>query len=252
MLRVGCLDYINALPFSLPLQRHNRGLFFSTPNKLNYLLRSGGLDASLISSIESLNGDYQLLPSFGIAGSKTILSVNFYIQFPLASLSGMRVGVTPHSATSTVLLKILCRHFWNIEPVFEPLNHQEGFSNYAALLLIGDEALQNLTIPQFKTIDLCATWHAMTGLPFVFAVFAARKEVDPHKIEKLKNLLDKSLQWSELHREFIEQEAVKKSSLPPQLVHQYYNVLRHRLGEKEFEGVKLFNELKNNVSEICS
>jgi predicted solute-binding protein len=249
-LRVGCIGYINTLPLYLPFCRgkikSDVEFVFATPAKLNSLLRKKQLDAALTSSVEYLDGEYQLLPGFGIAAHQNILSVNLYTQLPVSSLSGMHVGVTPHSATASALLQVLCRHLWKIEPLFKPLDPEKPFSHYAALLLIGDEALENLSLPGFQTIDLGAVWHALTGLPFVFALFAVRREVDGQQIALFQQQLEAALHWSHSNREIVEKEALAQCAISPQLVRQYYAKLQHRLGEKEMEGLEMFKKLRNN------
>jgi predicted solute-binding protein len=249
-LQVGCVEYINALPINVPFRLgkivSEVEFVYTIPTKLNALLREGGLDGALTSSIEYLDGKYRLLPGFGIAGLKNILSVNLYTQLPLSSLTGRRVGLTHHSATAIALLKVLCQHLWKIKPHFEPLNRKEPFSNYAALLLIGDEALENLWIPHFQTVDLGAAWHILTGLPFVFAVFAIRREVAPYKIALFHKQLDEALQWSDSNKQLVEEEALRRCSLTLNLIQQYYSALRHRLGEKEMQGLEMFKKLRDS------
>jgi putative periplasmic solute-binding protein len=258
MLKVGCVKYINAFPFTLPFRlnkiQSDVEFAYSIPSKLNCLLRSGQLDAALTSSVEYLDGEYQMIPGFGITGFKSILSVNLYTQVPISSLSGMRVGVTHHSATSVALLKVLCHHLWKIEPRLEPLNREETFSNYAAFLLIGDEALENLSIPGFQTIDLGAAWHSLTDLPFVFAVFAIRNGIPSQKITLFQKQLDAALEWSEANKKIVKDEALKQCSLTTKLVHQYYSVLQYRLGEQEMKSLETFKKLRimSDVSKICS
>jgi len=249
-LRVGCVEYINALPLHLAFRlgkvECDAEFIYDIPTKLNALLRQGQVDVALTSSVEYLDGGYQMLADFGIVSRKKVLSVNLYTQLPLSSLSGMRVGLTSHSATSVSLLKTLCRHLWKITPRFEPFNHEEPFSNYAALLLIGNEALIHLNIPHFQTIDLGAAWYELTGLPFVFALFAYRQTACLEKMAAFKNALDKALIWSNKHRSLIEQEALRLCALPSELVHQYYHGLHYRIGKKEIESLQTFQRLSLN------
>jgi chorismate dehydratase len=245
-LRIGCVGYLNALPFYLPFHlgkiQGGGEWVYGVPTQLNALLQNRELDCALTSSVEYLDGNYQLLPGFGIAGEKNIMSVKLYTQLPLSSLNGQRVGVPPQSATATLLLKVLCRHLWNIEPYFEPLQNQKEF---AAFLLIGDAALENLSIPGFQALDLSEAWYQLTALPFVFALFFARKEIAPQKIAHLQQQLHAALHWSDSHREIVEKEALKRCPLPPEVIHRYYSLLQHRIGEKEMEGLKMFKKFKD-------
>lgn len=249
-MKLGCVDYINALPYTLPFRlnkiKTNINIKYGPPTTLNSALRAGELDTALSSSVEYLDGDYHLVHGFGIIADQEILSVNLYTKQPVHSLTGARLGITPHSATSSALLKILC-HVWQIEPHFEPLSEKEPYSNYDALLLIGDEALKNLTLPGFETIDLAKAWYEITKLPFVFAVFATRKEIDT---TNLAVQLQEALHWSEKNRELLEQEAHLQTQLPLELIRKYYSLCKYHLGERELEGLEKFKNLREHVSTV--
>ena len=246
-LQVGCVEYINTLPFHLPFKlkkiSSSAEFTFAIPAQLNNLLRQNKLDSALTSCIEYLDGDYTLLPGFGMAGQRKILSVNLYTKSAPPSLNGARIGLTHHSATSIALLKVLCHHYWKTKPCFEPLKRNEPFSNYTAFLLIGDEALKKQTIPGFQTIDLGAIWYEMTGLPFVFAVFLFRKKIEANKIAIFQEEMSRALDWSDSNRQIVVKEALKQCPLSPELTHQYFSLLQHRLEEKEMEGLNLFKNL---------
>ncbi len=256
-LRVGCVEYINALPLNLPFQlreiESTIHFTYDIPSQLNALLRQKKLDVALSSSVEYLDGDYQMLEGFGISSLKQILSVNLYTQHAVHELSGKRVGVTHHSATSVALLKTLCNHLWKIEPDFEILDRKKPYSHYDAFLLIGDEALANLTISGFQTIDMGAAWHALTALPFVYAVFSIRNEVQPSQITLLKEQLEDAINWSSSHRKIIEAKALSRCRVKPELIETYYSLLNYRLGPKEMEGLELFKKLKAcDVQAVCT
>lgn len=255
-LRIGWLEYINALPLNLPFQlgeiEWQAYSLYALPSVLNQLLRKRQLDIALTSSVEYLEGHYEMLPGYGIAGDKRILSVNFYTQLPLASLNGKRVGLTHHSATAAALLKILCHHLWRIEPLFEPLQREQPFSNYAAFLLIGDEALTHPSFPKFQTIDLAAAWHALTALPFVFALFACQPDIDPETKTACAQKIEAALRWSETHRPLVESEALKKCSLSAPCLRHYFDLLHYRLGKKEMEGLECFKKLQLNVPPVST
>lgn len=88
-----------------------------------------------------------------------------------------RIWLDSHSRTSALLVRILCRERWGLSPEFRELcdytlfdTPQEG----DAFLLIGDKVFDHEDEFIFS-FDLAEEWQAMTGLPFVFAVWVARK-----------------------------------------------------------------------------
>jgi putative periplasmic solute-binding protein len=244
-MRIGIVEYINALPFHLPYKigelKTPHSLEYAIPSLLNYRLRTGVLDAALTSSSEYLDGPYSHMPRFCIGSQKEILSVNLYLR---GELNGARIGLTHHSATSIALLKVLCHHFWKVKPRFVPL--VKG-GEYDGMLMIGDDALKHMTIPDCRTIDLAASWYEATGLPFVFAVIAAR---DGKGI--CEEVFEAALSWSVENRPRLIDAACDQSKLPKALIDRYYNLCTYRLGEKEILGLKLFEKLRNCVSEVVS
>jgi predicted solute-binding protein len=254
-LRVGWVGYINALPFTLPFElgKVGRGRLENTyapPTALNELLQQKKLDIALTSCVECLDGEYHLLPGFGIASAQNVMSVNLYTRFSPSTLNGALVGLTPHSATASALLRVLCRHFWKVDPNFELLNQE--YTHYTAFLLIGDEALHHLSIPGYQTIDLAAAWYEMTGLPFVFALFVSQKEVDINARSRFQNQLNEALQWGKRHPNEIAHHAQARCPLSLALIRQYYGCLHYRLGENEREGLQTFNKLRKDVPAVCT
>jgi chorismate dehydratase len=97
----------------------------------------------------------------------------------------------PESCTSNTLTEILCREYWGINPKFEM---REGHSSIGSnsekvgFVLIGDRVFDFES--RFKQCwDLSVEWKKMTGLPFVFAAWVARTEVDEQTIEALNSAL---------------------------------------------------------------
>ncbi|NGX54152.1 MAG: Chorismate dehydratase [Chlamydiae bacterium] len=248
MLKVGFVDYINTLPLSAAFRlnqiKTDAELTYAIPSTLNSLLSNEKLDMSLVSSVEYLDGDYTYLP-YGIIAHKNILSVNLYIR---DELSDGVIALTHHSATSISLLKLLCSQFWKIKPSFIPLDRTKELSEYPAFLLIGDEALEKRNIRGYRTIDLAQSWHKMTGLPFVFALFAVRKQSLERKKEEVETFhreLETSLSWAQKNSELVETLAQKMTPLPLKLIQQYYSLCKFHLGEREYEGLTTFASMRH-------
>src|SRR6266568_1297794 len=85
------------------------------------------------------------------------------------------VAVTPESATSVVLTRVLLEGAEHV-----PLGQEAD-----AKLLIGDAALQSAFEDPTPHYDLGRLWLERTGLPMVFAVWAAREPL-ADGLEKLR------------------------------------------------------------------
>lgn len=253
MLNVGAVSYINALPMFLAfrvraIEARDFTVHYGVPSKLNNGLRRGGLDASLISTYEYLeNRDrYTLLPKFCIAGRKKVMSVNLYTRVPVDQLSNKRIGLTSESSSSVNLVKVLCSHFWKVTPKYDVITHAVKPGQLDAFVLIGNRALEVQNIPGFQTVDLAEEWHKETGLPFVFAVLAARNEIAEAQSDELHsycNLLSEALNWSKDHQDHLLTESMKRCPLPDSMLAEYFQCLNYKLGRKEKESIKLFEKL---------
>ncbi len=242
-MRLGFPNYINALPFVLPIKvgavQIDAELALEVPTALSSQLQAQQLDLALTSSTMSFEEHLFPLSDFCISARQEVLSVNLYLK---GSLDGARIALTSESSTSALLLKILAHHHWRQEPTFVPL---EGpLDSYDGFLLIGDEALCNLKISGYKTIDLAKQWYEMTALPFVFARLVA---IEPHNHSRLLEKLEEALEWSRSHLDQILTAAAQKCSLPRPLLHRYYNLLSYELTSEGKQSLQLFKQMSAHV-----
>jgi chorismate dehydratase len=102
-----------------------------------------------------------------------------------------RVWLDSHSMTSVRLARLLAAEHWHITPEWVELTDYSVLENPAegdAFVLIGDKVFENEG--RFAhTWDLAVEWRALTGLPMVFAVWVARKDVEPETVDALENAL---------------------------------------------------------------
>ena len=137
------------------------------PTELNRLLIDGQIDVAPISSIEyARHADtLRLLPRLCVSSEGAVDSIQLVTQMPLGRVRS--VAVTPESATSVVLTRILL-----------PGAEIRAFEEEAdARLLIGDAALRSAFEDPTPHHDLGRLWLEKTGLPMVFAVWAAPEPV---------------------------------------------------------------------------
>jgi predicted solute-binding protein len=251
-VKIGIVDYINTLPLVAGLQpkfKQSHEFIFNVPSVLNGMLNRGEIDLGLVSCAEFLDSSsYDLFSNFGIVAHGAILSVNLYIKSHIRALHNARVALTDHSATSISLLKVLCHHYWKVTPLFEPLNRANSFDQYEGFLLIGDEALGQQSIAGFTRIDLAQAWYYATGLPFVFAVFAVRKEVEKHHASELKEFhekLQESYAWAQSNPQNLLSLAEKKCGLSSSIIKDYYQCCHHQIRAQELEALYKFAALRN-------
>lgn len=231
-LQLGCVPYINALPFSIPL---GSSVSFHPPIQLNHLLQQGSLDCALTSSVMGRNKTFCFLSSYGIAAHRHVLSVNLYV--PTVPEEMQTIALDPSSATSVQLLKILYSFYWKQTPQF--VSMKEPHQGY---LLIGDAALRHIPPQGWSTIDLCSVWHEWTGLPFIFALFIYPSSLPQQSIELIELEIEAALSWSSVHTSAILIEAAKRIPLPFERLSKYYQELHYRLHQADWEGFSLFQK----------
>lgn len=248
-LRLGRVRYINCEPIYHALERGivpaACEIHDGTPAELNERLRSGDLDVSVISAMEAaLRPEaYLLLPDLAIACDGPVESVLLACERPVEELDGRPVALSRHSLTSVYLVRLLLEKAYRVRPHF--VTEADG-AGAAARLLIGDEALAAASCCPHG-LDLGKAWHALTGLPFVFAVWAVRDEVwaaRPEEIRALHQALLASKTYSRLHPEAMLALACARTGLSPEACQRY---LQHRLcfdlGPQHLVGLRTFLQM---------
>jgi chorismate dehydratase len=149
------------------------------------------------------------------------------------------VAVTPESATSAVLTKVLLPEAEHL-----PLEAEAD-----AKLLIGDAALRSAFEDPTPHHDLGRLWLQRTGLPMVFAVWAAREPVAPG-VAELEEALVTSVRQARAEPETLAHEAAERYGYPPGFLARYFEKLRYRFGPRERAGLYTFFELAHGAGEL--
>jgi chorismate dehydratase len=172
--RVGSVGYLNAVPLTRGLEEQ---IQFATPAELARLLRADALDAALVSVVEVLFNDrYDILDGIAIASLGEVQSVLLAHRRPLEE--AREIYCDTASLTSVELLRVLLAEK-GLTPEFKCLPSYDftNLPDYA--LLIGDRALDFLLgAPQHQIWDLGTAWFELTRLPFIYAVWALRRDLD--------------------------------------------------------------------------
>jgi chorismate dehydratase len=149
------------------------------------------------------------------------------------------VAVTPESATSVVLTKVLLP-----EAAHVPLGEAAD-----ATLLIGDAALKSAFEDPTPHHDLGRLWLERTGLPMVFAVWACPEPVAEGLAELEQALVD-SVLTARAEPEQLAYEASERYGYPAGFLARYFEKLRYRFGPRERAGLLTFLELACDVGEL--
>ncbi|HEU5264216.1 MAG TPA: MqnA/MqnD/SBP family protein, partial [Gaiellaceae bacterium] len=132
MTRLGRISYVNMAPVFYRLEAAVEEVT-GVPTELSRMLLDGELDIAPIPSIEyARNADrLRILPRLCVSSEGAVDSIQLVSRIPFGQVRS--VAVTPESATSVVLVRILIPRA-EIVPLGTPAD---------ATLLIGDAALQS-------------------------------------------------------------------------------------------------------------
>lgn len=245
MLRIGAVSYLNTKPLIHGL-RERLGQFgklsLNLPSRLADDLRSGSLDVALIPSIEFLRGmdrGYRVVSNAAIACRGPVWSVRLLSRVPISQIR--RLALDEGSRTSAAMVQILLNESFGLRPETVPLRmEQEPESIDAdAILLIGDRAMHPPAGVYSEIWDLGERWCEKTGLPFVFALWVARKDIGD--TSDLRDALEASrddglLQLDEIAR----REAGPHGLTVPDLHRYLSHNLHFKLGPRELDGLELY------------
>lgn len=243
-LRIGAVSYLNSKPLIEDLAELARDteLILDVPSRLADDLSAGELDVALIPSIEVLrDADYEIVSDACVATRGPVLSVKLFSRVPVDQVRTL--ALDEGSRTSATLARILLAERFGVRPQTEllPLGFATEDTAADAVLLIGDRAMQPPRERFVATWDLGEEWTRWTGLPFVFAMWAARRDCELGDVEEALCLSrDRGV---ERIADIARREA-PKLGVTEELARDYLaHNLHFTLGSAERAGLRLFHEL---------
>jgi chorismate dehydratase len=238
VIRLGRISYVNMAPVFFRLEAEVEEIS-GVPTDLNRRLLAGEIDLAPISSIEyARHADrLRILPRLCVGSEGAVDSIQLVSRLPLERVR--TVAVTPESATSVVLVRVLLPDARHV-PLEEPAD---------AKLLIGDAALQSAFEDPTPHHDLGRLWLERTGLPMVFAVWACA-DPPPAGLAELEDALVASVRRARAEPERLAREASERYGYPPGFLARYFEKLRYRFGPRERAGLLTFLELARDAGEL--
>ena len=249
ILRFGMHDFLNAQPLLVPLlkdaEKTGLEIVIDVPSALAEMLKAGTLDMAMIPTVEYMKeaDRYRLIPRVCIASRDKVGTVLFVSKVPIEEVKTL--ALDNRSRTSVALLKILFGKKFAPEVAFDPSppDPETMLNTHDAALIIGD---QNFSLPEFnegtEVYDLSEEWFRQTGKTFVHAVLAVRAGVVIGK--EISGQIRSSKREGIQNIPSIVNNYAGARGLDLTVCEDY---LRHRiiydLGERELEGMRLFQEL---------
>jgi chorismate dehydratase len=255
------IDYLNVAPVYNALSRDGTlapgvELVAGVPSEMNAALLAGEIDLSNVSSVAygRFVDEWLLVPGLSVAAQERVESVLLFSwHADWRALNGGSVALTSDSATSVALVRLLAEERHGAQPRYVTMapDLDAMLAEHDAALLIGDIAL----IEGYRRreiagrgrpyiFDLATEWRAWTGLPFVFAVWAARADrAQEVTASGAVQALTESKRRGLADLEDIAAEAAKRLGLPADGCLRYLRLLDYNLTKRDLQGLRRFLEL---------
>ena len=265
-LRVGAISYLNTKPLIWGLDKiQGVELEMSVPSGLLDGFAAGRLDVGLLPAIDyQRRDDLVLVPSAGIGCEGPTMTVRIFSTCPIGRIGTLACDTDSH--TSVALARIILAENFGIRPRFidycgaglqpardrtereagwkpAPLpGEKKGSDPFLAdaRLLIGDKVVCEEPVGYEHQLDLGSAWLEMTGLPFLFACWMARRGTDlgdlPQRLDEAKR------QGLANVGQIISSYAVPRG-WPAGIALQYLTIsMRYDVGPRQLEAMRLFHQ----------
>ncbi|HEY8323157.1 MAG TPA: menaquinone biosynthesis protein [Ktedonobacterales bacterium] len=261
-VRLGAISYLNVAPVydwlshRAPNELAGVTLVDGVPAQMNRALEIGAVDISNVSSVAFGQhvDEWALAPGLSVAAHGRVDSVLLFSwHADWRDLDGRSIALTSHSATSVELTRLLAERRTGAHPryVTTAPNLDAMLAEHDAALLIGDIALREGYLRREiagrgrpYVFDLAREWQAWTGLPFVFAVWAVRRDrAEAVRAAGAVELLRESTTRGLANLPRLAREASARLGLPASLCADYLRLLDYELSARDLLGLRRFLEL---------
>ena len=198
-MRIGAGSYLNTKPLVHRLAElaPAHEIVLDLPSRLADRLEAGSLDVALIPSIEYFQhaDRYEIVSDACIACQGPVRSVKLFSRVPLERMRTL--ALDEGSRTSAALVQILLAERMRVKPrlVPFPIDTRPESIEADALLMIGDRAMQRPAGDFVVEWDLGDVWCRWTELPFVFAMWVARRQESADAWMEIAKILEQSRSW---------------------------------------------------------
>lgn len=239
------MPYLNSVAFYRHLDRAMYDLIPLPPRAMAAAVERGALDAGPLPLAEVLRLGDALVPvgDLCVATRERANSVLLLSSVPVTGLAGRTIAVTSHTATSIQLLRVLFADRWRVTPG----RYVELEDEHDAKLVIGDDALRRRGAASephgvYRHVyDLGEEWHRLTGLPFVFAAWAARRDVGEQAASALAASIARSVSLSLADMDALAREHAT-NYLTADEVAAYVSSFTYHLGPEERAAIEEFSK----------
>jgi len=216
-------------------------LIFDAPARLPSLLDRGDVQVALVPVID-LTGpgrNWKIVSDACIGCDGETLTVRVFSRIDPGEIGRLHVDGDSH--TSVALAQVIWREMFGRTLDVLPWTDNETVEECEAILLIGDKVVTRKPIEYEIETDLGASWKSLTGLPFVFAVWAAPRGLDTSQIgRRLSAARDAGVKCAHV----IAEDVGPGMGWPVMIARRYLTSrLNFKLTPRHREGMRRFLEL---------
>jgi chorismate dehydratase len=213
------------------------------------MLYEGGIDIAPCSTFEyGLHPErYWLVPDISISAHREVQSVLLFSRVPIEKLQDRRVLLSPASATSNALLRILLEKCYGLRCLYDVGRETAGKlpPDADARVAIGNAALRDYLRGEGgeHVYDLAELWHDFTGLPFVFALWMLRRDAARARSAEIGQLIQALREARRMAPSRFEEfagAAARTLDIAPADLLQYWHTIAYDLDEEKIVSLKRF------------
>jgi chorismate dehydratase len=248
--KIAAVSFINTVPLIAGLEEYpTLELVKAVPAGLLTMLKNRKADIALIPSIDyQLAGfDLRIIRAGAIGSLNHSLTVRIFSRKPIAEIKTLSCDTDSH--TSVILARIILKELYNVTPDVSRYTWAGGeiAVDTDAVLLIGDKVISAFgkqPVPLFpQQLDLAEAWHKLTGLGFVFALWACRPGF---KAAEIKTIFQRVLSVNLKKLDVLAQQYAPLHHWPVATARTYLSKnMFYKLDPAQLEGLRLFYSLAN-------
>jgi chorismate dehydratase len=264
IFRIAAVSFLNTIPLVEWFATNKAGghqVFPALPSRMSDLLQNGEADVALLPVAEAFRGQSGgILAGTGIACNGNVDSVKLFCRGPLNQIH--KVLADRGSRSSVALVQVLLGELEGIRPELTQIEPRPGVmpGDRESILVIGDRCFEyekqllesgNTGI---EAHDLGGMWLEMTGLPFIFAVWAIapgfRDQWGEKGVNTLSQLLGEARDFGLANLDTLAAREAANGCLgylgqssPEAIVRYFRESLVYKLGDQEIAGMRRFHEL---------
>ena len=246
-MKIGRIPYLSCEPFYFEMERRGMALYDLVPSALTDAVAKGEIDTGPVPLVDCfrLADDFRFLSGFCVATIRKAGSVLLHSKQPIQTLSGARIGISGEAATSFRLLQVLLALKYQVQPAaYVTLADASD-----AFLLMGNAGLrQRGGSREYPHIyDLGEEWYQWTGLPFVFARWLVRTDMDRKEVAMLEDALYVGMQdWAD--GLFRSSPARNDLLMHPRDILEYTQGIRYFIGVPEQRAIDRFRQYLDQLN----